>query len=53
MIPQERAGGGEARAENTDKQNKLDFNPVAGIITDESGNTPFPIFMLYIYLFIL
>ncbi|XP_017349733.1 host cell factor 2 isoform X3 [Ictalurus punctatus] len=35
---QERAGGGEARAENTDKQNKLDFNPVAGIITDESVN---------------
>lgn len=35
---QERAGGGEARAENTEKQNKLEFNHVAGINTDESVN---------------
>lgn len=46
MIPQERAGGGEARAETTDKKDKLEFNPVAGINTDESGNTPFLMFML-------
>ncbi|XP_026778796.3 host cell factor 2 isoform X1 [Pangasianodon hypophthalmus] len=38
VIPQERTGSGEARAETTDKQNKLEFNPVAGINTDESVN---------------
>lgn len=51
VIPQERAGDGEAKAETTDKQNKLEFSPVAGINTDESGNTTFLMFMLTFILF--
>lgn len=38
VIPQDRAGRGEARAETTSKQDKSEFNPVAGVNTDKSGN---------------
>lgn len=47
VIPQERAG-----AESTDQQNKSEFNPVAGIHTNESGNTLFYVFMpSFLYFF--
>lgn len=51
VVPQERAGRGEARAETTNKQDKSEFNPVAGINTDKSGNTLFLMFSLVLILF--
>lgn len=51
LIPQEKAGGVESRPETTDKQAKSEFNPVAGINTDKSGNSPFLMSVLIFILF--